>query len=538
VNSQVMRLLRRAARRRRLALAMFVLAVAIQFWAMHVPIAGVLPHAVVASAGDRLVFVDLVGEPAILHHQGSASIDVRFDRARFAPPTARLLALLGIALPADDAPLSWVTTEGADGVSVLGVERADPTGVVGTLKMSAAPVPGAGRVAQLELEADAMLRVTMGTSLVPGTPGTRKLLRFGDQEIELDGELPLQVLTSTAPMRAVLPLAEPGEPLRISLGAARERIEDGVGLAIRGLGVGAGDDGLRWFACAAPAGQARLFGTRGLAEGRCDATETINIHELQIRAGVLEAYARGTAWLWDENGIVGTTLFARWTDNPAIATLVLLVDGLLSGWLVLAALSLRRRARYRVFLSYRRGDSAGHAGRLYARLVESMGDGAVFIDVDKIPPGTYFEQVIARRIHDAESVIVVIGPDWLDARDAAGQRRLDLPEDFVRREIEMAFMQHKRVIPVLVGGAVMPEAQDLPSGIARLSQLNAFIITHASFDRDADALADILLAREASGSTNDAAFGVSMPSSVTKVDPQMHVGDGRPVMSGRDRDDG
>lgn len=511
MNSQVMRVLRRAARRRWLALGMFLLAVTVQFWAMHVPIAGTLPNAVVASGGERLIFVDIVGEAPILHHQGSASIDVRFDNARLASSTASLLALLGVSLPTEDGPLSWVTTAGADGLSVLGVERADPSGAVRTLTVSAAPVTGAGRSAQIELEADATLRVTLGTTLVPGTPTTRKLLRIGDQEVALDGELPLHVLTSGAPMRAVLPLAQPEKPLRISLGAVRERIEDGVGLALRGFGVRAGDDRYRWFACAAVAGQARWFGVRGLADGDCNGTETIHIPELQVRAGALEAHARGTAWIWDENGTVGTTLFARWSGNPAIATLVLLVDGLLAGWLVLAGLSLRRRARYRVFLSYRRDDSAGHAGRLYARLVESLGDGALFIDVAKIPPGTYFEQVIATRIRDAESVIVVIGPDWLGARDDAGQRRLDLPEDFVRREIELALAEHKRVIPVLVGGAVMPAAQALPPGIARLSQLNAFVITHASFDRDADALADILLARAMPHLREDAAFSLTTP---------------------------
>jgi len=168
-----------------------------------------------------------------------------------------------------------------------------------------------------------------------------------------------------------------------------------------------------------------------------------------------------------------------------------LVDALLAGWLVLAALSLRRRARYRVFLSYRRDDSAGHAGRLYERLVDDLGHGAVFIDVEKIPAGAHFEQVIAGRIATAETVLVVIAPGWVDARDAAGSR-LEQPADFVRREIEMALAQAKRVIPVLVGGARMPAAGELPPTIRPLAALNAVVVSHASFNRDADALAEIV----------------------------------------------
>ena len=90
-----------------------------------------------------------------------------------------------------------------------------------------------------------------------------------------------------------------------------------------------------------------------------------------------------------------------------------------------------------VFISYRRDDSAGFAGRLADALEQRLGAGAVFRDVDDIQPGADFEAVIARGLDQVRAVLVVIGPGWLDAA-VDGQRRLDRADDFVRREVEQA----------------------------------------------------------------------------------------------------
>lgn len=136
-----------------------------------------------------------------------------------------------------------------------------------------------------------------------------------------------------------------------------------------------------------------------------------------------------------------------------------------------------------LFVSYRREDSAGFAGRLTDALEQRFGVGSVFRDVDDIQPGEDFEAVIERRLHDAKAVLVLIGPGWL-AASAAGERRLDHPQDFVRREIELALGSGRPVVPILVGGASMPEAAVLPASIRGLSNRHALSLGDASWAAD------------------------------------------------------
>src|SRR3990170_4013782 len=117
---------------------------------------------------------------------------------------------------------------------------------------------------------------------------------------------------------------------------------------------------------------------------------------------------------------------------------------------------------HRVFLSYRREDAAGHAGRLADHLLDRFGQGSVFMDVESIEAGADFTAAIERAISASEAVLVGIGPGWLDATTSSGSKRLDDPADFVRREIEAALASEVRVIPVLVGGASMPPRDGAP----------------------------------------------------------------------------
>jgi uracil-DNA glycosylase family 4 len=142
----------------------------------------------------------------------------------------------------------------------------------------------------------------------------------------------------------------------------------------------------------------------------------------------------------------------------------------------------------RIFINYRRQDSEGHVGRLYDHLTRHFKRDDVFMDVDSIPPGADFIQVLDDAVAACDVFIAVIGPNWLDMQDDAGNRRLDQWNDFVRIEITSALKHNKLVIPVLVGRARMPSPQELPEDIAALARRNAFELSHNHFAFDTDKL--------------------------------------------------
>src|SRR5262249_19808776 len=146
----------------------------------------------------------------------------------------------------------------------------------------------------------------------------------------------------------------------------------------------------------------------------------------------------------------------------------------------------------RIFINYRRGDDPGNTGRLFDRLQETFAPEQLFIDVDNIPPGLDFIRVLEEQVSQCDALLVVIGPRWLDAADPQGKRRLDSPDDFVRIEIESALNQGKRVIPVLVGDARMPTADELPETMRPLARRNAVRLTHERFRADTQGLVKAL----------------------------------------------
>jgi ankyrin repeat protein len=148
-----------------------------------------------------------------------------------------------------------------------------------------------------------------------------------------------------------------------------------------------------------------------------------------------------------------------------------------------------------VFISYRRDDSAGHAGRLYDRLAARVGDERVWRDVDDVGAGDDYLEAIRKRIGQCDVVLVLIGPRWLSATDEQGRSRLADEQDVLRHEITTALERKLRVIPVLLQDTRMPRAQDLPAPLAKLALLNAFEIRETQFDADADQLIDMLTPR-------------------------------------------
>lgn len=143
----------------------------------------------------------------------------------------------------------------------------------------------------------------------------------------------------------------------------------------------------------------------------------------------------------------------------------------------------------RVFISYRRDDSAGYAGRLYDGLCERFGSDSVFMDVGSIDPGEDFVAAINEAVGDSDVLIALIGPRWLSITDNEGRRRLDNPNDFVRLEIMSALEQDIRVIPLLVRDAEMPAADELPAELEELSYRNALELSDERWDYDEERLA-------------------------------------------------
>jgi hypothetical protein len=142
-----------------------------------------------------------------------------------------------------------------------------------------------------------------------------------------------------------------------------------------------------------------------------------------------------------------------------------------------------------VFLSYRRIDSSAYTGRLYDYLVDHFYQDQIFIDVERIPGGDEFSVVLNHALDGSAAVIVVIGPRWLNADDGKGGRRLDSPDDWVRMEVSSSLKRSDvKVFPVLVGGATLPKADDLPDDMKALVGRNAREVSDTRWDYDAKKL--------------------------------------------------
>lgn len=141
-----------------------------------------------------------------------------------------------------------------------------------------------------------------------------------------------------------------------------------------------------------------------------------------------------------------------------------------------------------IFISYRRQDSAGYAGRLFDRLSSRFGQTNIFMDIDTIELGVDFVQKIQEAVTSCDVLLAVIGPTWLTITNADGQTRLNDPNDFVRIEVLTALQRDIRVIPILVHGASMPSEKDLPGEMAALARRNGMEIEHSSFDSDVNLL--------------------------------------------------
>jgi len=144
----------------------------------------------------------------------------------------------------------------------------------------------------------------------------------------------------------------------------------------------------------------------------------------------------------------------------------------------------------KVFINYRREDSIEATGRLRDRLAQTFGHKNIFMDVDDIPAGVDFAKYLGDQVAASRVFLAIIGPTWLDAKDDSGGRRIDDPHDFVAIEITAALARNIRVIPVLVEGARMPKAGELPDPLKALARRQAIDVGRLHFGRDAEALVE------------------------------------------------
>jgi hypothetical protein len=179
----------------------------------------------------------------------------------------------------------------------------------------------------------------------------------------------------------------------------------------------------------------------------------------------------------------------------------------------------------RILISYRREDSADVSGRIYDRLIQQFGQGAVFKDVDSIPFGVDFRIYLDAQVAKCEVFLAVIGRDWVKKRGSKSKSRLDDPADFVRIEIESALKRQIPVIPVLVSGAVIPPAERLPASIQDLSYRHGIAVRpDPDFHRDMYRLIEYLKKLPASGNVpSQSPAEAKQPFSIQPLIPRVDV---------------
>ncbi len=170
-----------------------------------------------------------------------------------------------------------------------------------------------------------------------------------------------------------------------------------------------------------------------------------------------------------------------------------------------------------IFVSYRRSDSQGEAGRLFDDLVKHFDEHTVFMDVSAIEAGRDFRKAIEEGVTKCGVLLVVMGPEWLNAKDERGTRRLDDPADFVRIETSAALKRDIPVIPVLVRAAKMPSAEHLPDDLKELAFRNCMELTHARWKSDIQLLIEAL--RRLLGDSIQAGIGVRANAAVASPQP-------------------
>jgi hypothetical protein len=153
------------------------------------------------------------------------------------------------------------------------------------------------------------------------------------------------------------------------------------------------------------------------------------------------------------------------------------------------------KAASRIFLSYRRNDDAGSAGRVHDRLLTAFDKSRLFMDVDGIPPGADYIDYLSREVEACDVLLAVIGKNWRGVQRVDGGYPIDDEKDFVRIEIAAALERRKKVIPVLIGDVPFLSDTDLPPSISTLARRQSVRIRHDTFGSDMERLINSLKQR-------------------------------------------
>jgi hypothetical protein len=132
----------------------------------------------------------------------------------------------------------------------------------------------------------------------------------------------------------------------------------------------------------------------------------------------------------------------------------------------------------KIFINYRRDDRAPIALNIAQYLERIFGADSIFLDIDRLRAGEQFPLVLEKRLSECRVMLAIIGPNWFNASDESGRRRLEQPDDWVRLEIARALARNVRVIPVLVDGATLPKKSLLPEDIRALVDRQSFTLTN------------------------------------------------------------
>lgn len=146
----------------------------------------------------------------------------------------------------------------------------------------------------------------------------------------------------------------------------------------------------------------------------------------------------------------------------------------------------------KIFISYRRSETSGHAGRLHDKLAQEFGAQSVFMDIDAIELGEDFRVAVNRALDATQIVLVLIGKQWAELKDEKGVRRLDDPNDLVRNEISLALDRKIPIIPILLQSASMPKPESLPDALRDLVWRNAHEVSDRRWNYDVDLLLEAI----------------------------------------------
>jgi hypothetical protein len=197
------------------------------------------------------------------------------------------------------------------------------------------------------------------------------------------------------------------------------------------------------------------------------------LHPDASKADLVHAFRSDPAEVWTEDSISRSHLILAVSYVGMVVPLLVMFYAGTEAFLRTVAdpfpewradLARMRGAGYRIFISYRRADSAYIVGRLRTYLEDALGGESVFLDVDSIRAGEDFPKEIADGIGQAQVFLAVIGKEWL--------RGMDRPVDFVREEVRIALERGVPVLPVFVEGQAMPEPGSLPESIRALAERN------------------------------------------------------------------